>query len=213
MSVRQTLAESAEAYFRRRYLVYLLVAVLFAAGSVFGALAASSLAPGKEAEVAAEVRGFVSDVRAGTLRTGPEVVLQSLQRDALQTAGLCWLLGLSLVGVPLVLVLVFYRGFLLGFTVAALVKELAFGGVLASLVAVLPANLLMVPAIVVAGVSAISFGVSLVRSHPGGRPWFLRGLAGYTGLFALVVLAMAGAALIEGYVTPVLLEWTLKYFV
>jgi stage II sporulation protein M len=213
MSLRSELAAGAEAYFRRRYLVYLLVGVLFAAGSLFGALAATSLSPGQEAGVSGEVRSFVTAVKAGEFGSRAEVTRAALLRDVVRTAGLCWLLGLSVVGLPLVLVVVFSRGFLLGFTVAALVRELAAGGLAVALVGILPQSLVSVPATVVAGVAAVSFALAVATERSLGRGGFWRGFGGYTALLSATGLALAAGAVIEGYVAPVLLQWTVRYLI
>lgn len=213
MSLRSELASSAEAYFRRRYLACLLVGILFAVGSVFGAVAAASLSPVQEAGVAEEVQAFVSLVKSGDYGSRAEVARAALTRDVVRTAGLTWLLGLSVIGLPLVLVIVFSRGFLLGFTVAALVRELSVGGLLVALVGILPQSLLSVPATVVAAVTAVSFGLAVVVGRVRGQSGLWRALAGYSGLLAVSALAMAGAALVEGYVTPVLLDWTVRHLI
>jgi stage II sporulation protein M len=213
MSLRRELVSATEAYFRRRYLVYVLVAVLFAVGSLFGALAAASLTPGQESGVALEVRSFVDAVKQGDLGPRAEVTRTALARDVVRTAGLCWVLGLSVIGAPLILVIVFSRGFLLGFTVAVLVKELAVGGLVVALVAVLPQSLLSVPATVVAAVSALSFGLAAAFDRSLGRTGFWRGVAGYTALTSLAALGMVGGALVEGYVAPLLLQWTARYLI
>lgn len=211
MGLRRELAAAAEAYFNRQALVYLLVAVLFAAGSLFGALAATALTPAQAAGVAGEVREFIGNVRSGDFGSRAAVARSALVRDVIRTVGLCWLLGLSVVGLPLVLVIVFSRGFLLGFTVAVLVKELALGGLAVALVAVLPQSLLSIPATVVAAVGAISFAAALVKERSVGRGGFWRGVAAHTALAGGAALVMTGGALVEGYVAPVLLQWTVKY--
>lgn len=213
MSLRSELAAGAEAYFRRRYLVYLLVGVLFAAGSLFGALAATSLGPGQETGVSAEVRSFVQSIKAGDLGSRVEVARGALLRDVVRTAGLLWLLGLSVVGLPVALVVVFSRGFLLGFTVAALVRELAVGGLLVALVGILPQSLVSVPATVVAGVAAVSFALAVATERSRKQGGFWAGFGGYTALLSVAGLAMVVGAVIEGYVAPVLLQWTVRYLI
>ncbi|HHW13871.1 MAG TPA: stage II sporulation protein M [Firmicutes bacterium] len=213
MALRRELAAAAEAYFHRQALIYLLVAVLFAAGSLFGALAATALTPGQAAGVAGEVRAFIGAVKSGDFGSRAEVARTALVRDVIRTVGLCWLLGLSVVGLPLVLVIVFSRGFLLGFTVAVLVKELAIGGLAVALVAILPQSLLNVPATVVAAVGAVSFAVALMRDRSLGRAGFWRGVGAYTALASGAAVVMAGGALVEGYVAPVLLQWTVRYLI
>src|SRR5690606_34280000 len=51
---------------------------------------------------------------------GPEYLPAALRRNLLEGAALAWFLGLSLVGLPLLWGLLFWRGFQLGFAVAFL---------------------------------------------------------------------------------------------
>jgi stage II sporulation protein M len=49
-----------------------------------------------------------------------------------------WLLGLTVIGLPLIMVVIFLRAFSLGFTLGFLIQQKAGTGVLVSLVSVLP---------------------------------------------------------------------------
>jgi stage II sporulation protein M len=117
---------------------------------------------------------------------------------------LCWFLGLTVLGIPLIVILIGARGFILGFTVGFLVKEHAARGLLLALVGVLPQNLCYIPALVIAGSLACYFSSSLlrgVREHS-----VTSGLLAYTLAFLAIMLVVLLGTWIEAYLSPGLLR-------
>lgn len=80
-----------------------------------------------------------------------EILYQSILDNVLKTAALLFVLGLTVIGAPLVLGIVFLRGFVLGFTVGFLIQETSLNGLILAAAAVLPPhNVVAVPAIMIA---------------------------------------------------------------
>jgi stage II sporulation protein M len=108
--------------------------------------------------------------------------------------GKIFLLGLTVIGFPLILVIIFTRGFVLGFTVFFLIKEKALWGALIALLAVFPPNFLSLPAYILA---------ALLRTKT--TP-----IANYALSYLLLMITLAvlmlGAALIEGYLSPLFIQ-------
>jgi stage II sporulation protein M len=121
-------------------------------------------------------------------------------KGQLYSLGILWLLGLTVVGAPLVILLVGARGFILGFTVGFLVKEKAGQGLLLALVAVLPQNLFYVPGLLGAGALALYFTMSLFKSSRE-TPVFTRILL-YTLLFIALALLVLAGTWVEAYLVP-----------
>ncbi len=214
MALAGRLAELLNSYLRRRLLIYVLVITIFAMGSIFGALAVNSLASGQRVELTGFLQAFFKGFNEGAAPDRDLVAKQSLYTNVFKTAGLIWLLGLSVIGAPLILVILFTRGFVLGFTVGFLVKEMSYKGIFYALVSVLPHNILIIPAVIIVSVAAISFAAALARGRFGNREISLyHQFLGYTVLTALAILAMVAAALVEGYVTPVFIELATRYLV
>lgn len=203
--------ERVRAYLGEHFSFFALVAVLLGMGIIFGALTVNRLTAAEQTDLLGYLRGFIRDLH------GAQPVLgASLARDAvwtnLKTLAFLFILGLTAIGTPLILLVVFTRGFVLGFTVGFLVKQLTAKGFLFALVAVVPHNLLLIPALLATAVANLDFGLALIRSRFTRRPVllgreFLRCLV-ITGL-SFSVLILAG--LVEGYVSPALMAWVAKY--
>lgn len=194
-------------YFRRRTATYLCVLIVFAMGVVFGGLAVGHVAEAERGALARYVEGLLAQGPGRAPLPAEHVLRQAMVKDLLKTVGLMGVLGLSVIGAPLVLGVVFLRGFALGFTGAFLMDQMQLRGVVVALVSLLPHNVLAVPAVLVAGATAVGFSVTAARVLLGRRDinvyhHFLSTLLLLAGSAALLL----AAAFVEAYVTPVLMD-------
>ncbi|WP_274364434.1 stage II sporulation protein M [Paenibacillus thermotolerans] len=194
-------------YSKEQLPLYMFVCVLFIMGVVFGALLVNALTLEQKQEVSQYLNTFLQSQGKEAASGGPVSLLESFGVH-FKWVLLIYLLGLSVVGVPIILVLDFLKGVLIGFTVGYLAGQWSWKGMLLALASVAPQNLIVVPAIMICSVAAISFSFLLVRSrllnrsNSAGRPF-----AAFSG----VCLALCGllfiVALFESYVSPSLLAW------
>ncbi|HEY8449822.1 MAG TPA: stage II sporulation protein M, partial [Bacillota bacterium] len=201
---------SALEHVRRYAGVYFFLTVLFAMGVAFGALAVGALDATQRLELGHYLEFFLQTLE----QPGEAVPAQSIVRQALlsnwRTAGLIFLLGLTVVGVPLIPAIVFLRGFIVGFAVGFLVSSDGWRGLLISLLAILPQNVLIVPALIVLSAAAVTFSARLVRPGPG-RPSLWRFVISYLTTAAACFIALAVASVLEGYVAPLFLRLVAGY--
>jgi len=194
-------------YFRRRIAIYAGVVIVLAMGAAFGALAAVRVGDPGRADLAAQVQGLLDPPESRRLAAPEEVLHRALVDQVVKTVGVMGLLGLSVIGAPAVLGFVFFRGFVLGFTGAFLVAHLGWRGAVLALAALLPHNVLAVPAVLVAGATAAGFSLAAARVLLGRRDinmyhQFLNTLL----LLAASAGALVAAAFLEAYITPVLVD-------
>ncbi len=97
---------------------YFFVLILFAVGVIFGAIAVKALTFSQKQELLSFLQQFFSSGIA--VPSGPAVFVQTLTAN-FQLAALLWLLGVIVFGLPLVIIIVFFQGFVLGFSVGFLV--------------------------------------------------------------------------------------------
>lgn len=112
-----------------------------------------------------------------------------------------WFLGLTVIGFPLLLAAVFFRGFALGFTAGFLIHEKAANGILLALLSVLPQNLVYIPSFVLCSVIALNFSFYILTGKRNSLP-LLKGLIVYTLIFLGISIFMAVGAFIEAYFVP-----------
>lgn len=192
-------------YFRERIVIYALVISLFAIGFSVGAAGVGSVDVAARGELSEFVASYVEQAAAGGLEpvpSGAARLLAELVRGAL----IPWILGLSVIGVPIALGLVFLRGFAVGFTVRLLIEEYSLNGALLGLVSVLPHGLFGVFGLCLAAGAALTFAVGaskLLLGRAAGESVFGH-LATATLLCAVAGSCIAVGAWIQGNVTPVL---------
>lgn len=187
--------------------IYIFVTVIFVVGIVFGALLVNALTFDQQQELAVYVQKFAERAGNGML---PEGALSFWDRVLFHGKWLIliWVLGLTVIGMPLVLALDFLKGVLVGFAVGTLVSQYSWKGLLFSLVSVAPPNLLVVPALLIASVSAVSFSLYIIRSRFLNRYGTLsKPFVSHTTTFALMLVIIAGASFVEIFLSPVMLKW------
>ncbi|HPT83583.1 MAG TPA: stage II sporulation protein M [Limnochordia bacterium] len=209
MFLAGALWELAFRYLLRHLPLYVALILLFTTGLGFGALATQKLSPPQKEDLA----GYIAAVYSSLAESGSQhqnrtdLFYQRLVDNVLKTAGLLFLLGLTVIGAPLVLAVVFVRGFALGFTIGFLVQDTAVKGLVLSAACILPHNALVVPALLLGAGGALSFAGSALRTLAGLSKEGVHGQLATTTFLAICSgLLFLAAALVETYVTPILVQ-------
>ncbi len=188
-----------------RYTTQLYVAgTALLVGALFGVLAIGTLSVSDKLALLAYIRRFL-DVEA--LAPTYHHIFQRALADNLKVVGLLYLLGVSVAGMPLVVVLVFFRGFVLGFASAFLVTSMHWQGVGVGLATIGLSNIFMLPALVL--VAAVALGFSWDLISPKTRhdaPHVGRGFAFFTGLVVVMAAVTLVGTALESYASPFLLH-------
>ncbi|GIP37558.1 stage II sporulation protein M [Paenibacillus sp. J31TS4] len=190
---------------------YLFVGALFLTGVVFGSVMVNALTLEQKEEIARHLGGFFDLVTLGTGFDAKQSFFDALGMN-LKWVVLIWLLGLSVIGMPLIFALDFLKGVLIGFTVGYLVGTYSWKGMLFALVSVAPQNLIAIPVILAASAGAMSFSILLVRNRfwqRGGSVYasFLH----YSSGAMVLALLMIGVSLFEAMVSPVMMKWVTPF--
>mgnify|MGYP000852379979 CR=1 FL=1 len=209
MFIAGAFGELVAKYFLRHLPLYLALILLFATGLGFGAVTTQKLSPVQKEDLAAYISGVYTSLSDDSAQFYPrgEVFYQSVMDNVVKTTGLLFLLGLTVIGAPLILAIVFVRGFVLGFTVGFLVQETMVQGLILSTTSILPHNLLVVPALLVGAGGALSFSAIALKTLLGFSKDGIYGQFASTTFLSLCSgLLFVLAALIEAYLTPILAQ-------
>jgi len=200
------LCDALVEHVRAQPVVYGLVVLAFTAGVTGGSLAARLLDEGNLRELNEYLFGFL-DYLAGQQPVDQALILQrALLQNGIFVVAL-WLCGNLFFGFTLVLGLLFYRGFTIGFTVAFLARENALRGMLFAAASVLPQNLLYVPASLLASGCAVIFSLLLLRRRFAGKSFpYGAYFAQYTLLMLVAAALLAAGGAVEAVITPVFMQ-------
>ncbi len=209
--MRSRFTRALAGHVRQNLRVYGVVLACFITGTLVGAIGVGLLSSSQEVELAS----YLNILLAGIAET--KIDASAMARSAVMNNWMAifwlWLLGMTVVGAPVVLAIIFLRGFVIGFTVGFLVQKRAFQGFLLSLFTVLPQNLLVLPAMLVSAVAAVTFSWWLVKGRTGVRPTSLfQQFSAYTLLIACMGIVASVGGLVEAYLSPVLLQLIAVYF-
>ncbi|MGI6678803.1 MAG: stage II sporulation protein M [Dehalobacterium sp.] len=186
-------------------IIYLLIPVIFAAGIFIGIMGANNLDDRQIQDLLGFVDGFINNLPTATIDAPSETKYALI----LNLKSLCyiWFLGLTVIGIPLTIAIIFYRGFVLGFTTGFLVQEKALQGIWVILLTVVPQNLLLVPVLLLGAITSISFSLFVIRGKFAGKTLHLsKRLLSYTFSFMILGLFVVLSAFVQGYISPSLVK-------
>ncbi|BCB04610.1 stage II sporulation protein M [Bacillus sp. KH172YL63] len=194
--------------------IYLFIITLFLMGIIFGAIVVNSLSFAQKEDLYFYLSKFFSEMEDGSMTSAEELFRQSFLHNV-KYLGLIWLLGISIIGLPLIFVLLFMKGVVVGFSVGFLVNQMGWSGFLLSFVSVLPQNIIIIPAFIFIGVISASFSLTLIRKifmrqtssmHFQMIPFLSR----YVIFFVVAIGIVTIAASVEAYLSPNLMEMVIN---
>lgn len=174
-------------------------------GVSFGAILVNSLSINQKQDLMGYLTRFFNELQSGR-QADPKAAFQQSLGDHLKYIGFIWILGLSIIGLPIILIMVFLKGLVVGFTVGFLANQWNWNGLIMAGLSVLPQNLVVIPAIIIMATAGVSFSLRLIRSRFARRgeqiyPLFLR----YTMLVVALAFALGLASIFEAFVSPMLM--------
>lgn len=148
------------AYLCRNALLLAVLFCMFIAGIIFGSMGVVFLDVAQKKEIAF----FVDRVFKENIATPNANTLLASAILNIKLIAVVWFLGLTVVGIPLVAIIVFTRGFALGFTSAFLITLKGTSGIATVILTLLPPNIFYVPLLIFAAASSIVFSLCLIKS-------------------------------------------------
>jgi len=189
---------------RQSWPAYMVVLAVFILGMTAGYFGVQNLQAEKAQELVRYLDSFLN--QAGMIEVNTEKALSEVLFNDIIIILAFYILGLTVIGIPVVLGIIFARGFVLGFSVGFLILKKNIQGVVLACAAVLPQNVLFIPALLLGGVISLSFTILLTRRFFNSKLLIGPVFFAYSALMLMVTACAAGAGLIEVYLTPVLIK-------
>lgn len=118
-----------------------------------------------------------------------------------------WILGISIIGIPIIIFLLFIKGFIFGFSFSSIIVNYNLKGFFLSLAYQLPHHLILLILFLLISFYAISFSVRLFRilffkENINLAPYFKR----YNQIAAICIIGIVLCSLLETFLSPVLIN-------
>lgn len=137
---------------------------------------------------------------------------QSLMNN-FKTIIMIWFLGVTVIGTPIIVAILILRGFVIGFTVGFLIKELGFNGFIFTLSTIFPQNIFIIPGLLIISVVSICFSMETIkrRRKKKLKISFAKELTNYTLAILLISLIIILGSIVEAFITPVFMHLVSEY--
>ncbi|WP_051273095.1 stage II sporulation protein M [Desulfotruncus alcoholivorax] len=185
---------------KKSWPLYLIVIIVFSVGILFGSLGANTLQENQAQELHQYLQSFLS--QAAELDINQGQVARGALHDNIVVGVVMYVLGLTIICLPLVLAYIFIRGFILGFSIGFLTLDHELHGFLVILISMLPHNIFFIPAMIIGGTASLSFSILLIKRFFNSRTKIWPAFLSYSLVMTGVLAAFVLAALTEAYITP-----------
>lgn len=181
-------------HIRQYWVIYLTLTTVYLAGLVFGAIGVTALS-GTEST---QLIQFLDKLLVSQPQSLDSSFLSQLAREQFIIMAGIWILGLTVIGTPLIYLIVFTRGFVLGFTMSFIIGVKGFWGFGLILISILLPAVAGIPLLLFGAGLATIFSLLLIKGKSKGeslrREFFYYSLA-----TVLISLGSVAVGVSQGY--------------
>ena len=202
--------EVFKSYIINNYKEYVLVGLLFLIGLFAGVFIVNNCTNTQMDEVSTYINDFINKFKSIENIDNKELILNSIKNNII-LALIIWIAGTTVIGIPVVLAMILFRGIILGYTIAAFTFTLGTSkGILFCLSATLLQNILFIPAVLTLGVSSINLYKSIIKDKR--KENIKVGIIRHTIISILMTIVLVISAVVENVVSISILKKIIKYF-
>lgn len=191
--------------------VYFTVTLFFAIGISVGAFTVKALDVNQKQELVTYLNKFFQILNNQSINKNA-IFYQSIKNN-FQTIFFIWFLGVTVIGIPLTLVIISFRGFIVGFTISFLIQGIGWKGFILTLAAVLPQNVIFIPCLLIISATSLCFSIQVLKTkiRKGIVSNIRSNIFSYTTIILIMFGVMIIGSFIESYISPYLLQSLSSY--
>jgi len=187
---------------------YFIVAIIFIVGVFLGVMFVNQAKDKNDIEK--YINTYVDETKA--IQNGDYFSeLKNEIKNNITLVLLLWFAGTTIIGIPIVLGIILFRGFCLGYTIASCVYVLGrIKGLIFILITILLQNIIFIPAIMILGVSSIKLYKSIVKDRRKGN--IKLSIIKHSVISAMILIALIISSIIKIEISYRLIVNFIKYF-
>lgn len=200
-------------HFKAHATIYVFMIILFLTGVIFGAVIVNSMNFNQKQDIFFYLERYISQIIAGE-QIGNQAILINSFLYHMKYLLLLFLLGLTVIGLPLVWILIFIKGLVVGFSVGFIVNQFGVKGLLLASLSIAPQNLLIIPIYIIAGSLSMIFSLILIGilfNQKVSQP-IIQFFRKYVVMFSLLLLFSFFAALLEAFIAHEAMQSFIRSF-
>lgn len=203
--IRNTIFE----YVKENLRSYLILIIIFFIGLLLGVVFINNINEVQSKQISEYISNFINSVKENYQISTNSLLITSIINN-LCIAILLWFLGSTVIGVPLIYLVIGYKGYCIGYTIAAVTATLGTGKSIAFIFAtMLLQNIIYIPTIITLAVSGIKLYRLIMedRRKENIKVQILK----HTIFSVLMLILLLFSSVIETYISGNLSQIILKY--
>ena len=189
-------------HFENNFWLYIISVFCIFLGIVLGIYTVKYLGPVEKEQLTSYLSRFTSSINGKNI-IYKDIFFQSVRNNLPIIIGI-WFLGLTMIGIPLILIIDILKGYTLGFTISFIIKGVGVKGIWITLLGILPQNIIYLPCMMFASVSAMEFSLAFFKNSMY-KHWassIFKRIASYSLIFVGIYVFMCLGFFLESYITP-----------
>lgn len=197
-------------YIRNNNKEYILATLLFLIGLFTGVLIINNLSDNDITNIETYINNFLINFKSTENIDKLQLISTSIKNNVF-LALVIWGAGTTIIGIPIVLIVILYRGIILGYTISAFSIVLGtYKGLLFCLITMFLQNILFIPAILTLGVSSIKLYKSIIKDRR--RENIKVGVIRHTIIALLMTIILILSSVFENVVSLGILKKFIIFF-
>ena len=190
--------------------LYIIVIIIFIIGTVAGVIFINNTTEAQTTEIQNYINNFITALKQESHIEQMELLKSSISDNFILIISM-WFIGSTVIGIPIIFGIVVYRGFCIGYSVAAIIAVLGVQkGIIFLLSTMFLQNLIFIPVIICMTISSIKLYKSIMKDRR--RENIKVEIIRHTLVSIMLGLLLIIAAFIESYVSTNLLMLSINFF-
>lgn len=188
---------------------YAIVILMFFIGVILGIIFINNIKEEQSKELESYINTFITSLKDGSSIDKVSLLMQSLKNN-IGLGILLWFIGCTVIGVPIIYLLIAFRGFCLGYTISAVIAIIGVGkGALFILSSMLLQNFFFIPCILALAVSGMKLYKSIMKDKR--KENIKLEIIRHTIFSVIMIMILALSSVVEVYGSSNILQFTIKY--
>ena len=189
---------------------FILIGLLFIIGVFVGVIIINNCSELQGQEISTYISEFINRFKNIGNLDKTSLVMDSIKNNIILSV-IIWLAGTTVIGVPVVLAVILFRGICLGYTISAISYTLgSFKGTLFCIISLCAQNILFIPALLGLGVSSIRLYKSIIKDRR--RENIKIEIIRHTVFSVLMLGVLVISSFVENIISVSILQNMIKFF-
>ena len=106
---------------------YLILSIIFIIGVMIGVVVINNSDEQSKSEINGYINSFVETIKKEEFEIDRTKLIKTSILDNLKIVGIIWLAGSTIIGIPIIYIIMAYKGFCVGYTISAIISSLGLG--------------------------------------------------------------------------------------